>query len=210
MSAAAAAPAAPAAAAAPAPAAATPPAAAPAAEGGSAPAAAGANPAPVQNSSLYVGDLDRDATEASLYELFSQVCPIRGSARARRNCKERELSLSLPPSLSSPQQPPFLTHPRPLLPLQSRSLQITNSQVGPVASIRVCRDAVTRRSLGYAYVNYNSALDPQAGASSGFSVVPSPPPRSPASPAAAPPCFSPQIQPTLTREKKPLSHQINR
>lgn len=35
----------------------------------------------------------------------------------------------------------------------------TPFQVGPVASIRVCRDAVTRRSLCYGYVNYSTQLD---------------------------------------------------
>lgn len=94
------------------------------------------------SASLYVGELDPTVTEAMLFEIFNMIGPV---------ARWVFFAFSSGPCVKKASMAFCAT-----ILLFRTSLTCL---ISLLCSIRVCRDAVTRRSLGYAYVNYLNAAD---------------------------------------------------
>lgn len=116
-------------------------------------AAAGGGGAPVygnvRSASLYVGDLAPSTTESQLFEAFSQVgcVGLYVGTDVGGVCESGGCVAVLDPTLDG-----RTTHTH-------THTHAQRQQIGKIQSIRILRDAITRQSLGYAYVNYYDTMD---------------------------------------------------
>ena len=120
---------------------------------------------PAANPSLYVGGAWRASPPSSFLPRASCLdcgqCGRRGvplGAERAAHCASH--------SRHSPAPAPTLPPPTTSLPTSDLDKEVTEAQLfstfspfGTITSLRICRDAITRKSLGYAYVNFSAASD---------------------------------------------------